>query len=47
MHSDGRIQMSGKSLNKSFSEKVSIFTSRMKTSARTAFEVLSGRIDLN
>ncbi len=47
LHADGRVQMSGITLNQSFKDRITIFTKAMATKAKATFEVLSSRIDLN
>ncbi|WP_179381618.1 type VI secretion system Vgr family protein [Jannaschia marina] len=47
LHSDGRVQISGRTLNLSLGERVSLFTDAFKARARKTFAVLSGRVDLN
>ncbi|MBM2575330.1 type VI secretion system tip protein VgrG [Jannaschia sp. Os4] len=47
LHSDGRVQISGRTLNLSFGERIALFTNAFKARAARTFAVLAGRIDLN
>ncbi|KIC48162.1 hypothetical protein RA29_16495, partial [Tateyamaria sp. ANG-S1] len=47
LHSDGRIQLSGETMNLSFRKRITAFTDAVKITAKSAYKVVAARIDLN
>lgn len=47
LHSDGRVQISGRSLNVSVQNSIRIFAENLRTVAKAAYKVVANCIDLN